>query len=68
MFTGGDSLYTRMTTANLFREAQDEELDHKVKKGRICACSPVGLSDISYECPTKMLACRTKYPTENIKK
>ncbi|KAK3098760.1 hypothetical protein FSP39_022839 [Pinctada imbricata] len=29
---GGDSLYNRMTTANLFREAQDEELDHKVKK------------------------------------
>ena len=27
----------------------------------------VGQSDIFYECPTKILQCWTKYPTENIK-
>nr|XP_022329501.1 BLOC-1-related complex subunit 8-like isoform X2 [Crassostrea virginica] len=29
---GGDIRYNMMTTSNLFREAQDEEMEHKVKK------------------------------------
>ena len=29
---------------------------------------PVRQSDIFYECPTKMLKCRTNCPTESIKK
>lgn len=33
ILTGGDIRYNMMTTSNLFREAQDEEMEHKVKKG-----------------------------------
>lgn len=29
---GGDIRYNMMTTSSLFREAQDEEMEHKVKK------------------------------------
>lgn len=33
IFVGGDIRYNMMTTSSLFREAQDEEMEHKVKKG-----------------------------------
>lgn len=38
-FIGGDSLYNRMATANLFKEAQDAELEYKTRKGKtILSC------------------------------
>lgn len=38
-FIGGDSLYNRMATANLFKEAQDAELEYKARKGKtILSC------------------------------
>jgi hypothetical protein len=33
MISGADIRYNMMTTSSLFREAQDEEMEHKVKKG-----------------------------------
>lgn len=33
IFVGGDIRYNMMTTSSLFREAQDEEMELKVKKG-----------------------------------